>query len=278
MSKSLAGVVALVTGASRGAGKGIALCLGEAGCTVYVTGRSSSTGTTTQGRAETVEQTAERVTALGGKGIAVICDHGDDGQVKAVFDKIAADYGKLDLLVNNAWGGYETEVKTSPFWELHIEHWDTMSRVGVRSNIVAASLAAALMVPRKKGLIINISSPMKEKYNGNLYYDVVKSSLTRISFGMNSDLSKHNITALALSPGWMMTERMVDANVPEEEHKDIETVNYVGRAVVALASNESNADLGGKMWEVGEIARMFNFTDVDGRQLAPFSERFPERI
>ncbi|KAK9696574.1 hypothetical protein K7432_012399 [Basidiobolus ranarum] len=277
MSGSLKGCIALVTGASRGAGKGIALCLGEAGCTVYVTGRSSRTGQTTQGRSETIEETAEKVNTLGGVGIAVCCDHRNDEQVKALFNKIKLEQGKLDLLVNNAWAGYETEVKIAPFWELQMEHWDTMFEVGVRSHVVAASLASALMLPHKKGIIVNISSPIKDKYHGNLFYDVAKSSITRMTLGMNSDLSKHGITALALAPGWMMTERMVDANIPESERKDIETVNYIGRAVVALASsNEPISKMGGKFWEVGEIARMYNFTDIDGRQLAPFSERFPE--
>jgi len=173
--------VALVTGASRGAGKGIAVVLGEEGATVYVTGRSARGAPTTLGRPGTIDDTADEVTARGGTGIAVRCDHTDDAQVDALFERIRRDHGALDLLVNNAWSGYELSPDPSlAFWEIEWRHWDLMFHGGLRAAAQAAALAAPAMVERRRGLIVNVTWVL-DRPHGHAFYEVVKNATNKLT-------------------------------------------------------------------------------------------------
>jgi NAD(P)-dependent dehydrogenase (short-subunit alcohol dehydrogenase family) len=281
--RRLEGKIAVVTGASRGGGRGIAREIGEAGGTVYLTGRSTRDGDRTQGRAESIEDAADDVTAAGGTGIPVRCDHTIDAEVEALFARIESDCGRLDVLVNNAWGGYERPLTHDPFWDLDLQHWDEMFAAGVRSTVVATRLALPLMQPHGKGLIVNTTAPIQQTYLGNVFYDVAKTSITRMSSGMAADLREHGVAVIALAPGWMRTERVLEHYTTDEHRwRDVadlektESPRYAGRAVVALASDPGVLDRSGRMYEVGELAREYGFTDIDGRQVEPFSAMFPE--
>lgn len=281
--KKLSGKIALVTGASRGAGRGIARELGTTGATVYITGRSSREGGRTQDRPESIEDAAADVKAAGGTGIAVRCDHTVDEQVQGVFARIRREHGRLDILVNNAWGGYERTITHDPFWELDLPHWDQMFAAGVRSTLVASRLAVPLMKPNRSGLIVNTTAPIKHTYLGNVFYDVAKTSITRMSSGMAEDLREHGVSVIALAPGWMRTERVLE-HFKTDEHRwrDVpdlektESPRYAGRAVVALATDPDTVQRSGRLFEVGELAKEYGFTDIDSRQVAPFSALFPE--
>jgi NAD(P)-dependent dehydrogenase (short-subunit alcohol dehydrogenase family) len=236
----LRGRVAVVTGASRGVGKGIALALGEAGATVYVTGRSEA-GRSTEGLPGTVHETAEAVTRRGGHGVAVRCDHTADAEVEALFARVARDQGRLDVLVNNAWGGYEQfdwSRFAAPFWEQPLRHWSGMVASGVRANLVASRLAVPLMLPNRRGLIVHTTAWDRDRYLGNLFYDVAKAAVNRLAFGMARELQAHQVAVVALAPGFVGTERVRAAfagagRVPG----DLESPEYIGRAVVALAAD-----------------------------------------
>jgi NAD(P)-dependent dehydrogenase (short-subunit alcohol dehydrogenase family) len=275
---SLQGRVAVVTGASRGAGRAIARVLGEAGATVYVTGRSTRGKPTTEGLPGTVEETAEEVTARGGVGIPVRCDHTADTKVEALFDRVRRESGRLDLLVNNAWGGYEQyDVGrfTAPFWEQPPLHWDGMFAAGVRAHLTACRFAVPLMLPRRQGLILSTIAWAFGKYLGNLYYDVAKAALIRMAFGMAHELRPHGIAAVALAPGFMRTERVLAAHAAHPfDLGGTESPEYLGRAVLALAGDPDVLHRSGAVLTVGELAREYGFTDVDGRQVPPF--RIPD--
>ena len=186
--QQLRGKVAVVTGASRGAGRGIALVLGEEGATVYVTGRSARGGPTTANRPETIDEAAEAVTSRGGVGIPVRCDHTVDAEVEALFERVKREHGRIDVLVNNAWGGYEMKVDFSTFWEIPLRHWELMFTAGVRSHMVTSRFALPLMLPPRRGLIVNTTAPIREKYLGNVFYDVAKTAINRMALGMAHDL------------------------------------------------------------------------------------------
>jgi NAD(P)-dependent dehydrogenase (short-subunit alcohol dehydrogenase family) len=263
----LTGKVAVVTGSSRGGGRGIAVSLGEQGATVYVTGRSVRDEPTTLARPGTIEDTAEEVSARGGVGIPVRCDHFDDSQVEALFDRIAAEQGRLDLLVNNAWSGYELPVYDDvPFWELDLRHWELMFG-SLRAVVIASRCASPLLLDRKAGLIVNITWIVGERYHGNLFYDVVKTAVTRVSFGMAEELRPHGVAVVALSPGWMACERM---NLSPERAERAESTEFVGRAVGALAADPAVMARSGRLLTVIEAAAAYWFSDVGGRQLSPF--------
>lgn len=269
----LQGKVAVVTGASRGAGRGIALVLGEAGATVYVTGRSVRGGVTTQNRRETIEETAEQVTARGGRGIPVRCDHTVDAEVAALFDQVRQEQGRLDILVNNAWGGYEQmDDFSAPFWE-QPDRWHAMFTAGVRAHLMASRHAAALMLPQRQGLIVNTTFYDRGKYLSNLYYDLAKSAINRMAYGMALELRRHGIAAIALTPGWMRTEKVLEQHAPEELGQT-ESVEYIGRAVAALAADPQVMARSGRTLTVGDLAREYGFTDVDGRLIPAF--RIPD--
>lgn len=273
----LSGKVAVVTGASRGAGRGIALVLGEAGTTVYVTGRSVR-GESSGGVPGTIDQTADEVTARGGEGVAVRVDHTADAEVGALFERVESEQGRLDLLVNNAWGGNELAIDDRPFWEFPPGHWHNMFEAGVRAALISSQFAAPLMLPRRQGLIVNITFYDRGKFVGNLFYDLAKNALCRLAFGMAEDLRPHGVAAVALSPGWMRTELVLRAFDTDEEHhhhvemlRQTESVEYIGRAVVALAADPDIMRKSGSTLVVGELAREYGFTDVDGRQVPPFT-------
>ena len=218
--KRLEGMVAVVTGASRGGGRGIALVLGEEGAVVYVTGRSSRSAQTGSTRPDLpgtcIEDTAEMVTARGGVGIPVQCDHTDDSDVERLFDRVRQEHGKLDLLVNNVWGGYEKDPQRdfdSPFWEQPTWRWDAMFTSGVRAHYVASQHAARMMVPKRRGLIISTTFWDRGKYFTPLPYYLSKLAINRMMYAMSLELREYGVSTVALSPGWMRTEAVM-ADIP----------------------------------------------------------------
>ena len=270
---NLQGKVALVTGASRGVGRGIAHELGVAGATVYVTGRSVSDDATTEDLGGSVNSTAALVTQSGGIGIPVLCDHTRDDAVLALFERIRREQGQLDILVNNVWGGYEDFDAAdfgAPFWEQPMWRWELMFDAGVRAHYTASRLAASLMIPRKQGFIVNISSGDEGKYRGQVMYDVAKASVDRMAFAMALELRQHGIAALAIYPGLTRTER-VKRFASAEELENSESPRYAGRAVVALASDSALMERNGGAYKTGELAQDYGFTDIDGTQPPPFS-------
>ena len=279
----LKGMVAVVTGASRGGGRGIAVVLGEEGATVYVTGRSvrgASSRPNLPGT--TIEDTAEQVTARGGAGIPARCDHTVDAEVEALFERVRKEQGRLDLLVNNVWGGYEKDEDNSfvnPFWEQPLWRWDAMFVAGVRAHYTASRFAVPLMLPQGQGLIVNTTFWDRDKYFAPLPYYLSKTAINRMAYGMALELRAHNIAAVALSPGWMRTEAVM-GNIPPngrpspEEMDRTESVEYIGRAVVALVTDPNVMEKSGSVLTVGDLAREYGFTDIDGRQVPPF--RIPD--
>lgn len=285
--QSLKGKIALVTGASRGGGRGIATELGLAGATVYVTGRSGRntviTSETKAARPLTVDETAQIVTEAGGVGIPIYCDHTKDEEVQALYQRIETEQGKLDILVNNAWGGYEGYNDApfdGPFWEQPMWRLDRMYSTGLRSHALSGRLGAQLMLKHKQGLIINTTTYMKPDVydNGSPFYDVIKTAIARLSFVMAQDLLPHHITALALAPGWMRTEDMLSGFSTDEEHfretplANTESPRYTGRAVVALAIDRDVIEKTGKTLLVGSLASEYGFTDTDGTQPKFYAE------
>jgi NAD(P)-dependent dehydrogenase (short-subunit alcohol dehydrogenase family) len=263
MPGRLRGQVAVVTGASRGAGKGIAVVLGEEGAVVYVTGRSTREGGRTLDRPGTIEDTADEVSARGGIGIPVRCDHTDDAQVEAVFRRVAGEQGgRLDLLVNNAWGGYELSPDPAlEFWEIELRHWDLMFDAGLRAAVAASRLAAPLIVSAGRGLIVNITWVLS-KPHGHAFYEVVKNATNKLTAQMADDLRPHGVAAVAVSPGFMHGERM---NLTPERAALTESTQFVGRGVAALAADPGVLGRSGGVFTTPELARAYAFSDVDGR-------------
>ena len=280
--RQLSDAIALVTGASRGAGRAIALELGAAGATVYVTGRSVAGGSTTDNVPGTIDDTAAEVSSRGGRGIAVRCDHTLDADVEALFTRIRDDHGRLDLLVNNVWGGYENPecrpLSRAPFWEQSLQQWDGMFTAGVRAHLTAARLGVALMLPKRRGLIVSTTADLEPlPYLKNLFYDLSKNAVRRLAWAMAEELREPGIASVAVAPGVMRTERIVEAfrRAGAEAALDgpggpKETPVYLGRAIVALACDENVIDKSGQLLEVGTLAREYGFTDADGSQPAPF--------
>jgi NAD(P)-dependent dehydrogenase (short-subunit alcohol dehydrogenase family) len=268
----LSGRVAVVTGASRGVGKGVAEVLGECGVTVYVTGRSTRAAPDRGGAAGTVEETAELVTAAGGRGIAAVCDHGDDRQVAALFARVGDEqHGRLDLLVNNAWGGYEEYDDagfSKPFWEQSPEYWGRMVDRGARFQYLAARHAAPLMIAQGGGLIVGTASGDRGRYLGNLVYDVAKAAVIRMAFGMARELRPHGVTALTLLPGFTRTEAVLA--VFKGDLTPTNSTQYVGRAVAVLAADADVMHHSGESLRVADVAESYGFVDVDGRWVPPF--------
>ena len=275
-------LVALVTGASRGAGRGIALELGGAGATVYISGRSVDGGPTTDNVPGTIDATARAVTDRGGRGIAVRCDHTVDGDVEALFARIRSEQGRLDLLVNNVWGGYENPdcrpLPMEPFWEQSLDQWDGMFTAGVRAHLTAARLAVPLMLSERRGLIVSTTANLEAlPYLPNIYYDLSKHAVARLVWAIAQEVRAHGIAAVALAPGFMRTERVVEAFTRAGAAAALdgpggpkETPTYLGRAVVALASDDRLIEKSGQLLEVGTLAHEYGFTDSDGTQPPPF--------
>ena len=289
--RPLEACVAVVTGASRGAGRGIAVELGAAGATVVVTGRSTreqpadsygellalSGMTRVPG---SIDETAEEVTQHGGRGIAVRCDHTQEAQVKDLFARVQRDHGRLDLLVNNAWGGHESfnGVFQAPFWEHPLAQWDAMFDRGVRNHLLASRVAAPMMVSQRRGLIVTTTFWDRDRYlRGNLFYDLAKAAMTRLAFGMAEELRPHGVASIAVSPGWMRTEFILAGHKTDEAHwheraalSRTESPRYLGRAVAALAGDPAVLNKSGAVLRVADLAREYGFTDVDGRQVEAF--------
>ncbi len=278
----LSEIIALVTGASRGAGRGIARELGVAGATVYVTGRSTREGATTDNVPGTIHTCANEVTALGGRGIAVRCDHTVDTDVQSLFALIGDTHGRLDLLVNNVWGGYEDSqcrpLPRVPFWEQSMHQWDTMFTAGVRAHLTASRLAVPLMLPQRRGLIVSTTAHLGPlPYLRNLFYDVAKNAVARLVWALAQELRDHNIASVAVAPGFMRTERIVEAfrragvaDALDGPGGPKETPAYLGRAIVALAADPQVIERSGQVLEVGALAQDYGFTDVDGTAPPPF--------
>jgi NAD(P)-dependent dehydrogenase (short-subunit alcohol dehydrogenase family) len=288
----LQGNIAIVTGASRGAGRGIAVELGAAGATVYVTGRStrespatSYAGILKQAGLSTlpgnIDDTAEEVTRAGGRGIPVRCDHTDPEQVRALLARVAREQERLDVLVNNAWGAHETftpQSLSAPFWEQSLDSWDSMFQRGVRNHLISCREAAPLFIKQKRGLIVTTTFWDRDRYlKGNLFYDLAKAAMNRLAFGVAEELRPHGVTSLAVSPGWMRTEFILLAHQTDEQHWQerpslarTESPRYLGRAVAALAADPNVFENTGRVLLVGELAKQYGFQDIDGRVIPPF--------
>ncbi|MFC4376069.1 SDR family NAD(P)-dependent oxidoreductase [Nocardia halotolerans] len=270
----LGGKVAIVTGASRGVGRGIALALGEAGAKVYVTGRSVRGEPTTEGLPGTIDDTADAVTARGGLGVAIRCDHTDDADTEKLFAEVAESDGKLDLLVNNAWSGYERwpEAKfDAPFWKQPPWRWELFAG-SLRGQFVASRLAAPLMIPQRSGLIVNVSFTDGDVYLGQTAYDVCKSASDRMVVGMAYELRKHGVGAVAVHPGFVRTERVEAAweLLGDGPAQVVHSPEYVGRAIAHLAVEPEIGEQSGQRLAVGDLAVRYGFADTDGRQPPPF--------
>jgi NAD(P)-dependent dehydrogenase (short-subunit alcohol dehydrogenase family) len=267
----LSGRVAIVTGASRGIGKGIALELGAAGATVYVTARS--TDERDHPLPGTIGATAQQVDALGaesgGTGIAVALDHRDDAAVEALFDRVLAEHGHLDVLVNNAFIVTDQLTSGLPFWEADLSNWDDMIDVGTRSAYVASAFAARAMVKAHAGLIVNVSSSGAEEYAWQVAYGVGKCALDRMTADTAHELAPHGVSVVSVWPGFVRTER-IDVGaamglLPDSlDLTTSESPRFMGRAVVALATDADVARWSGKAVPARDLADEYGFTDVDG--------------
>ncbi|HEU5420025.1 MAG TPA: SDR family NAD(P)-dependent oxidoreductase [Streptosporangiaceae bacterium] len=265
----LAGQVAVVTGATRGAGRGIACVLGEARATVYVTGRSVRGEPADPEYPAGVEDTADEVTARGGTGIPVRCDHTDEDAVRDLFARVQAEQSRLDVLVCNAWSGYQPYSEhlgwfRQPFWEQSMQRWDGMFTGGLRAHLLTARYGIPLMLPRRHGLVIMTTFTMGRKYLGNVFYDVAKNAACRAAEVLATELEEHEIAVIALSLGWVRVERM--ARLDEQLRAQTESPEYAGRAVAALAADPAVTRRSGQALAVGDLAREYGFTDIDGRQ------------
>ena len=263
MSNDSEPLIAVVTGGSRGVGRGVALGLGDIGATVYITGRSTDPAAPPG----TIDETARAVTERGGKGVPVRTDHDDDDDVRALFDRVRAESGRLDVLVNNAFAIPRTKMFGVPFWEQPLSIWDTQHRVGLRSHYIASALAAPLMIESGGGLIANISSFGGAGFVLNVAYGVGKAGVDRLARDMAHELKPHGVTSVSLWPGVVRTEYIL-------ENKDAlpfdltvsESPELTGRAVAALARDDKVLEKTGKVLVVAELAAEYGFTDVDGTQ------------
>jgi NAD(P)-dependent dehydrogenase (short-subunit alcohol dehydrogenase family) len=276
MTNNLQGKVCVVTGASRSVGQAIAAELGARGATVYVTGRSVRGAATGKFEGDTVDDTAALVTQRGGKGIAVALDQRDDGQVQALFARVQAEQGRLDLLVNNAWAGYEgyDDTFSAPFWQQPLDRWDRMLSVGVRSTYVASYFAAPILVEQGRGLIVNTSVLTRpDKYLGTAPYDTAKTAINRLTYTTAQDLAQHGVSVVGLAPGWLRTKILYEMYKTDAEHwQDVpdlaqtESTAFAARAVAALAQDAQAARWNGQTVSAAQLARLYGFTDIDGRQ------------
>ncbi|RWQ63699.1 SDR family oxidoreductase [Mesorhizobium sp.] len=276
---TLRGKVALVAGGTRGAGRGIAVELGAAGATVYVTGRSTRGHPSEYARPETIEETAELVSALGGKGIAVQVDHLISEDVRKLVDRIRAEQGRLDILVNDIWGGEKLFEWNKPVWQHNLENGLRMLRLAIDTHLITAHHALPLLIERPGGLLVEVTDGTSE-YNADHYrlspfYDLAKVSVTRMAWAHAQDLAPHGATSISLTPGWLRSEMMLEAfGVTEDNWRDAtakvphfaisETPRFVGRAVAALAADPDRSRWNGQSLSSGGLAQVYGFTDLDG--------------
>ena len=280
-SKPLANKIALVAGATRGAGRGIAFELGAAGATVYVTGRTTRTQQSEYARPETIEETAELVTQAGGRGIAVAVDHLDPRQVEQLVARIAADHQRLDVLVNDIWGGERLFAFDKKVWEHSLDDGLRLLRLGVDTHLITSHYALPLLIRQPGGLVVEMTDGTAAynatHYRNSIFYDLAKTAILRLGWALAQELAPHGATAVTLTPGWLRSEMMLDgfgvteANwrdaIAQEPHFVIsETPRYVGRAVAALAADPHIARWNGQSLSSGQLAQAYGFTDLDGSQ------------
>jgi NAD(P)-dependent dehydrogenase (short-subunit alcohol dehydrogenase family) len=282
MNASLNEKVALVTGATRGAGRGTAVALGEAGATVYCTGRTTRQRRSEYDRPETIEQTAELVDAAGGRGIAVEVDHLEPEQVQALVQRIEAEQGRLDVLVNDIWGAEKLAEWNTPVWEHDLAGGLRMLRLAIDTHVITSHFALALLIRRPGGLVVEMTDGTLEynarNYRLSTFYDLAKTAVIRLAFAQAEELAPHGCTAVALTPGWMRSEMMLEHyGVTEANWRDAtvgsphfvaisETPRFVGRAVAALAADPDVHRRNGGSFSSGGLAREYGFTDLDGSQ------------
>jgi NAD(P)-dependent dehydrogenase (short-subunit alcohol dehydrogenase family) len=275
----LTGTVALVAGATRGAGRGIAVALGAAGATVWCTGRSTRERRSEYDRPETIEETAELVTAAGGRGIAVAVDHLVPAEVAGLVERMDTESGRLDVLVNDIWGGERLFEWDTPLWEHDLAAGLRLLRLGVDTHLITSATALPLLIRRAGGLVVEMTDGTADynavNYRNSAFYDLAKVSVTRLAFTQAHELRPHGGTAVALTPGWLRSEMMLDGfGVTEATWRDAtvdqphfcisESPAYVGRAVAALAADADRARWSGKSLSSGQLAGVYGFTDVDG--------------
>jgi NAD(P)-dependent dehydrogenase (short-subunit alcohol dehydrogenase family) len=279
VSSPLAGRVALVAGATRGGGRGIAVALGEAGATVYCTGRTTRERRSEVDRPETIEATAELVTEAGGEGIAVEVDHLDPAQVSRLVKRIDSERGRLDVLVNDVWGAEHLFRFNAPLWEHDLDDGLRLLRLAVETHLITSHRALPLLIRNRGGLVVEVTDGTAEynadHYRVNAFYDLAKASVIRLAWGQAQELAEQGCTAVALTPGWMRSEQMLEHHsVSEPNWRDAtehtphfcisESPRYVGRAVAALAADPDASRWNGQSLSSGALAQEYGFTDTDG--------------
>jgi NAD(P)-dependent dehydrogenase (short-subunit alcohol dehydrogenase family) len=279
MARPLEGKVALVSGATRGGGRGIAVALGEAGATVYATGRSTRDRRSEIDRPETIEETAELVTEAGGEGIAVAVDHLEPQQVAALVERIGSDHGRLDVLVNDIWGSEHLFGWDKPLWEHDLDDGLRLLRLAINTHLITSHHALPLLVREPGGLVVEVTDGTAEynadHYRISMFYDLAKTSVIRMAWGLSRELAPHGATAVALTPGWLRSEMMLEIyGVTEENWRDAtertphfcisESPRFIGRAVAALAGDPEASRWNGESLSSGGLAQVYGFTDLDG--------------
>lgn len=277
----LGGKVALVAGGTRGAGRGIAVELGAAGATVYITGRTTRGHTSEYGRPETIEESAALATQAGGEGIPIRVDHLVPGEVEALVSRIRTERGRLDVLVNDIWGGEQLFEWNKAVWEHNLENGLRLLRLAVDTHLITAHYALPLMITKPGGLLVEVTDGTAEynaeHYRLSVFYDLAKVAANRMAWAHAKDLAPYGASAVSITPGWMRSEMMLDNyGVTEENWRDAtaksphfaisESPRFVGRAVVALASDPDRARWTGESLSSGGLAKVYGFTDIDGSQ------------